>query len=220
MNLPDLLPWTWAWVGLALALALALTALYRAPWYHLRDPNAGNIWLAACVAVMVLWNIHAGIASGLHFHLLGVTVLTLMFGWQFAFIGVVLLLSGVTLNAAAGWSSFGWNALTMGALPVLVTTLLRHFSMRHLPANFFVYIFFVAFLGGILSMAAVGTATTLLLYLADVYSWRMLSESYTPVYLLLLFPEGFLSGMLMSIIVVYRPHWVSSFDDAYYLHGK
>ena len=221
MNLPDaLLPSLWVGSGWVLFLAVLGVALYRAPWYHLRDSRAANTWLAACVAVMLLWSLEGGIAAGLHFHLLGMTVLTLMFGWQFAIISVVLALVGVTANGDAGWGAFAWNVLAMGVVPVLVTTLLLRFSLRSLPANFFVYVFFVAFLGGVLSMGLVGLTTSLLLFWSDVYPWKVVSGSYLPVYLLLLFPEGFVSGMLMSIIVVYRPEWVSTFDDNYYLRGK
>jgi len=221
MNLPDaLLPPLWIWSGWLLFMAVVGVALYRAPWYHLRDSRAVNIWLAACVGVMLLWSLDGGIAAGLRFHLLGVTVLTLMFGWQFAIISVVLALIGVTVNGDAGWTAFAWNTLSIGMVPVLVTTTLLRVSLRFLPANYFVYIFFVAFLGGILSMALVGLTTTLVLLWSDAYSWRVLSGSYVPVYFLLLFPEGFISGMLMSIIVVYRPEWVSTFDDDYYLRGK
>jgi uncharacterized membrane protein len=221
MNLPDaLLSPLWSWSGWLLFTAVVGVALVRAPWYHLRDSRAVNAWLAACVAVMLLWSLNGGIAAGLGFHLLGVTVLTLMFGWQFAILSIVLVLIGETLNGDAGWSAFGWNALSMGVVPVLVTTGLLRVSVRFLPANFFVYIFFVAFLGGILSMGLVGLTTSLVLVWSGAYSWQVLSGSYLPVFLLLLFPEGFLSGMLMSIIVVYRPEWVSTFDDDYYLRGK
>lgn len=221
MNLPDgVLPGYWPGFGIALAAVLLLLALWRAPWYHLKDSSAGNVWLAACVVVMLMWNIRAGIVSGLGFHLLGMTVMTLMFDWQFALIGAALLLVGVTLNDAAGWSGYGWNLVTMAGMPVLVTTLMRRFSERRLPPNFFVYVFFIAFLGGVVSMAAVGASTTLLYYLSGAHSWKVLSHNYLPIYLLLLFPEGFMSGMLMSIIVVYRPQWVSTFDDGFYLRGR
>jgi len=170
--------------------------------------------------VLLLWTLHGGIAAGLGFHMLAVTVLTLLFGWQFAIISVTLVLFGVTLNGDAGWSSFGWNALSMGLVPVSITRGLLHFSQRRLPPNYFIYIFVVAFLGGILSMAVVGLVTSLLLHLSGVYSWAVLQHDYLPIFLLLSFPEGFLAGMLMSIIVAYRPQWVSSFDDDFYLRGR
>ena len=35
---------------------------------------------------------------------------------------------------------------------------------------------------------------------------------------LMMFGEAFLSGGAMALIVVYRPHWCSTFDDARYLN--
>lgn len=221
MNLPDaLLPLPWLWMGNLLFALLLLLALMRAPWFHLRDPQAGNVWLGACVAVLLLWTLNGGIVEGMGFHLLAVTILTLMFGWQFAVISVALILLGSGLNHDCGWETFGWNGLSMGVVPALVTTALLRLAERRLPPNFFVYIFVVAFLGGILSMLAVGLTTSLVLNLSGVYSWSQLRASYLPIFLLLMMPEGFLAGMLMSMAVVYRPQWVSSFDDNVYLRGR
>ena len=37
---------------------------------------------------------------------------------------------------------------------------------------------------------------------------------------LMMFPEAFVNGALMTIRVAYRPQWVASFRDQHYLHGK
>ena len=221
MNLPDaLLPLPWVWVGNLLFALVLLLALIRAPWFHLRDPQATNIWLGACVAVLLLWTLNGGIVEGMGFHLLAVTILTLMFGWQFAVISVALILVGVALNHDCGWGTFGWNGLSMGGVPIAVTTAVLRLAERRLPPNFFVYIFVGAFLSGILSMVAVGVVSALVLNLSGVYGWRQIADSYLPIFLLLMMPEGFLAGMLMSMAVVYRPQWVSSFDDNVYLRGR
>ena len=221
MNLPDaLLPLPWLWTGALLFAAVLGYALYRAPWYHLRDPLAVHVWLGACVAVLMLWTLDGGIFAGMRFHMLAITVLTLLFGWQFAIISVAVILVGVTVNHDAGWSAYGWNALSMGVVPVLITSAVLRLSKRYLPPNYFVYIFVAAFFGGILSMLAVGLVTSLVLNLSGVYGWQSLLDNYLSIYLLLLFPEGFLAGMMMSIIVAYRPQWVSSFDDDFYIRGR
>ena len=221
MNLPDaLLPLSWLWVGNLLFALVLLLALIRAPWFHLRDPQAANVWLGACVGVLLLWTLNGGIVEGMGFHLLAVTILTLMFGWQFAVISVALILVGVGLNHDCGWTAFGWNGLSMGVVPIAVTTAVLRFSERRLPPNYFVYIFVAAFFSGILSMVAVGLVTSLVLNLSGVYGWSQLQDSYLPIFLLLMIPEGFLAGMLMSMVVVYRPQWVSSFDDNIYLRGR
>ena len=37
---------------------------------------------------------------------------------------------------------------------------------------------------------------------------------------LMMFGEAFLTGGAMALIVVYRPHWCSTFDDARYLRPR
>ena len=37
---------------------------------------------------------------------------------------------------------------------------------------------------------------------------------------LLMFGEAFLNGMTMTLLVAYRPAWVSTFHDRWYLDGK
>ncbi|MEN9460235.1 MAG: hypothetical protein RIS84_255, partial [Pseudomonadota bacterium] len=51
------------------------------------------------------------------------------------------------------------------------------------------------------------------------YQWQDLGEQ--PMFIIvMLFPEAFLNGMVMTILVVFRPEWVSSFSDKHYLKGK
>lgn len=221
MNLPDrLLDLPWLWAGNLLFAAALAAALWRAPWYHLKDNEATHVWLAMCVAVLGLWHLKAGILPGLTLHQLGVTLLYLMFGWEFALIGVTLVLIGLTGNGGAGWEVFGWNGIVMGMVPITVSLVVHRLVDQRLPNNYFIYIFLGAFFGAGAAMGATGLASMLLLVASDAYTIKVLLQSYLPFYLLLLFPEAFLTGMLMSIFIAYRPQWVSSFDDRRYLHGK
>ena len=44
--------------------------------------------------------------------------------------------------------------------------------------------------------------------------------SYLQVVPLLMFGEAFLNGMLMILLVAYKPGWVATFHDHWYLDGK
>jgi uncharacterized membrane protein len=48
---------------------------------------------------------------------------------------------------------------------------------------------------------------------------QLVSESlvYIP---LLMFAEAFITGMLISAFVIYKPQWVMTFDDQHYIVGK
>ena len=45
----------------------------------------------------------------------------------------------------------------------------------------------------------------------------VLFGDYVPYLLYLAFAEGTLTGMVLTLAVVYRPQWVATFDDARYL---
>jgi uncharacterized membrane protein len=221
MNLPDnLLPVGWLWGGhLLFALVLAYAVRF-APWRRLRRTTQLHLFLGAVVALMVLWNIKTGIRPGLNFHMLGATALTLMFGPELAIVGMTLVLLGATLAGLSGAWTFSLNALLMGALPVLVSHAVYRLADTRLPNHFFVYVFVNGFFGGALAMAAAGLAATFLLAAAGAYPAGYLYGEYLPFYVLLAWSEALLTGMAVTLMVVYRPDWVGTFDDLRYLRNK
>ena len=218
MNFPDgLLPAAWLWFGHILYWPLLWHALRTAPWYHLREAESMHVLLGAVVAVLLLWTMQAGFVQGMNLHLLGATLLTLMFGWRFALLCMSVVLLGATLNGGGGWLVFPINALLLGALPVLVSHGVFRFADRKLPNHFFIYIFLCAFFGAAIAMGSVGLVSSLVLNLAGVYSFEYIHYNYLRYFPLLMFPEAFITGMIMTLLVVYYPRWVSTFDDARYL---
>lgn len=221
MNFPDnLLPAAWLLPGWILFLPALAWAIRTAPWRRLNDSTQLNIWLGACVTLMALWSIKGGIRPGLDFHLIGATAMTLMFGPQLALVGLAIVLSAVTLAGMSGWQGFGWNGLYMAALPVAVSYGLFRLADRRLPNLLFVYIFFNACLGGAISVALIGLAATLLLQLSGVYLATYLYHNYLPYFILLGWSEAISTGMALTLMVVYRPNWVGTFDEERYIRNK
>jgi len=221
MNFPDhLLPPALLWIGGALAFLLLAGAVRSAPWRRLAQVDLLNVWLGMCVGLMLAWSVKAGIRPGLNFHLLGATLLTLMFGPQLALIGLVIVLLGVTLSGASGWDSFALNLLLMGALPVLFSHRLYILADRKLPNHLFVYIFVDAFLGAALVMLAYGVVVTLLLAVSGVYPYAYLTQNYLPYYILLAWSEAMLTGMAITLMTAFRPNWLTTFSDSKYLGRK
>jgi uncharacterized membrane protein len=221
MDIPaGLLPAAILW-GAAMLYGLLLAgALLTARWSKLADNEASHVYFAAVAIVALLWTLRAGIAPGHNYHLLGVTTLCLMFDWQFALLAVSLVLMVTTWQGPAGWEAFALNALLMGALPVLTTRVLLYASQRWLSHNFFIYIFLNAFLAGVLGILLCGLAAAAVLALAEVDVVNRSGGDYLTFIPLLMFGEGFLNGMAMTLLVTYRPRWVSTFDDRWYLDGK
>lgn len=221
MNLPDtLLGEGWYWAAWVVWVPSFVRSLFKAPWGRLKDSEQLNVWLGMIVLLTVIWSLKAGVRPGLSMHLLGATVFTLSFGPHLAFVGLSLVLLGVSLNSADGFFAFAINALLMAGVGVVLSQTMYRVVVKFLPRHFFVYVFVNGFFTAALTVIGVGMAATLLLAMAGVYPWDYLAAEYLPYFLLLGFAEAWLSGMLMTLFVVYRPNWVCTFDDASYLANK
>jgi uncharacterized membrane protein len=216
----------WLLVGALVYAGVLLKAVRAAPWWRLRNPQDLNVFLYSLLGVFLMWLMNTHIEQSEAFvgptlHLLGATLLTLMFGWAFAVLAMsAVILVFILMNAASISNSLltlPWDALATGVLPVLISYQLFRLVDRHLPNNFFIYIFLCAFFNAALAMACTVLATTGIHYLSGAYSLEQLGYTYIPYGLILVFPEAFITGMFMSIFVVYRPEWVSTFDDHRYL---
>jgi uncharacterized membrane protein len=218
MNFPDaLFPDAWHWAAHGLLL-LSIVVLVRAPWARLRDAATLNLWLAAIVVLMLLWSVKTGVKPGLSLHVLGATALTLMFGPGLAFVALALVVAAITLAGQAGWQAYSMNLLLLGGMPIAVSHALFKLVDRRLPNHFFVYVFINAFFGGALAMGVTGLVSTLIVALAGVYPMDYLTDQYLPYYMLMAWSEALLTGMAVSLMVVFRPAWVATFDDTRYLN--
>lgn len=221
MDIPaGLLPPAWLWGAALIYALLLLPALATAPWRKIGDSEASHVYFGAIVLVTVLWILRGGILPGLNYHLLGVTALCLMFEWQFALFAASLVLVFASWQGAAGWHAFGVNALLMGALPVLFTRVFLYLCQRRLPHNFFIYIFLNAFLAGALSMLLVCLGTATVQQLAGAYPADTISDNFLLILPMLMFGEGFMNGAAISLVVAFKPQWVATFHDSWYLKGK
>lgn len=176
-----------------------------------------NVWLGMVVLLTLIWSLKAGVKPGLAFHLLGATVFTLSFGPHLAFIGLSLVTAGITLNGAAGPFAYAANALVVAGVGVGLSQALYRLQAAILPKHFFVYIFANGFFGAALTMIGVGFFVTVFLALSGAYEWEYLINEYFPYFLLLAFSEAWLSGMVITLFVIYRPDWVVTFSDSRYL---
>jgi uncharacterized membrane protein len=71
-----------------------------------------------------------------------------------------------------------------------------------------------------ITMALTSITSVLFLLLASNSGSDFLLRHYLTSSLLLAFPEAFISGMSLTLFVVYKPQWVSTFRDELYLKGK
>lgn len=219
MDLPQGLPPSWhlaAWIVLAPFL---VWALLRSPWSRLRVNEQSHVFLGALVAITMLWTIGGRVGPAIHVHLLGATILYLMFGLPLALVGMAVVAVATNVAAGGGWIAIAGRALVAGVLPVLVSHLALRAAEARLPANFFVYVFVAAFLGGAFAMLCGTVAVAGAIALARP-AGTSFGDAWTAIALMLSFAEATLTGMLITLFVVYKPAWVATFRDETYLHRR
>lgn len=172
--------------------------------------------LIATAALVVLWQIRAGTLPGLSLHLLGAMLSTLVFGPALAVIPMTAAMVSVMLTTGADWLTFGLNACLLVFWPILASTLLAR-GVRRLPANIFVFIFLGGFFSSALVVLLSGWLMTLVLWLMQFYPWGGMLEDFASYWLLVAFSEAWLTGMLLTVLVVYRPERVAMFDPVRYI---
>ena len=201
-------PAAWAWIGPALSSLPLLVALWRAPWRSLaaRSERKHAFYLSLLL-LPLLWIGSLEVSRGVSVHLLGITPLVLIFGWQLA---VVLGALAALILGALGtwpWTSLPTQFVLAVLVPVAVTQGMLMAADRLPRTNLFVYLLGVGFLGGALSMTA---------YLLLDAGWNDWSADHALV-LLLAFPEGFLAGTIVTALTVFYPQIMRTYDDDRYL---
>ncbi|HEY9100707.1 energy-coupling factor ABC transporter permease [Chitinimonas sp.] len=214
----ELFPPVLLWAGNGLALCGLLWTSGRVPWRRLSQPQLTG-WLGASTLIAVLWQFAASIKPGLSFHLLGASALTLIAGRDKALLGMAAVVLASCANGSGDWLAAGWSWLLGGVPPVLLAATLLPLSRRHLPPNYFSYFFANAFFGAALSFCAAALSLLLFHLLSGSYTLAYLLAEALPYYLLFSWSEAFTTGMVMAVLVIYRPQWVESFDDSAYLQS-
>jgi uncharacterized membrane protein len=222
LHIPSgLLPRWLLWASNSVFLLFLLLAIRSAPWKELfNKQEKQHVFLGAVVILLTIWGIKAGISPGLGFHHLGATLFTLMFGWPLAIVGLTITMIASLLLQASDWASLGINGLLSIVIPITVSYCILKLSQKWLPDNFFIYIFVCAFFAAGVAIAISRISAIFLLSLISAYPNEQLIEESLQYLPLFMFPEAFVTGMLITIFVVYRPEWVTTFDDERYIRGK
>lgn len=203
-------------LGNLLALGLLVWRARKVAWLSLSQAQLTG-WLGASTLIAVIWQLKTGIQPGLSFHLLGASVLTLVCGRDKALVGMAGVVLANCANGSADWLAAGWSWLLGPLVGILLADRLLRLSEQRLPANYFAFFFANGFFGAALSFIAAALCLLGFHALAGRYAPGYLLEEVLPYYLLFAWSEAFSSGLIMAMLIIYRPQWVESFDDRRYL---
>jgi uncharacterized membrane protein len=210
----------WQATAFALLAPVLAWAAWTAPWRRFDSSEAVHVWYGTIFCLIALWSLKASLAPGLVFHLLGIPLFTLLAGPRLALVGTAVVVAIVTVLRDGAWANYALGMLVLGVAPVIVAAAVLRAAERWLAANFFVYVFVASFFGPALAMLAAGALASAVVVLAGAMPAAIVIGQWLPYLMSLGFAEATLTGMLITLLVVYQPAWVHTFDDARYLHGR
>ena len=140
-------------------------------------------------------------------------------GWRFAIVAGSAAVVIYTLAIGESVTSIPVSWLLTVVVPATVARWLAHQLRNARSQNLFIYMLGAGFGGGALSSLAATVAAVVVLWLAGQQTMVALALENWPAALLLLFPEGFINGMIVSALTVFYPDLLKTFDDEHYLTG-
>jgi uncharacterized membrane protein len=208
-------------VGLLVAVAgvMLLVAVRATDWRALASGGGLNRLFGCAVVIALVWSARAEPVPGLTFRLIGIPLAALMLGPAAAIVCAALAIVAKGLWLADSWIGDVAEFVLYGALPALLTDIGRRAVAQWLPAHLFVYILGAGFAvcGVVAALCQLGAGS--LVAALGLATWSSFGL-YAPYLILIGFAEATLSGMLITLMVVYLPDWVATFRDSHYFERR
>ena len=184
---------------------------------RLQHKTAQHLLFGSAAGLFFLWMFRTGIYPGLNVHFLWLTASLLLLGFRLSLLASAFALLGITIIGSEEWQMLGVNGLVGVVIPLAFSYLIYTLTFHRLPKHLFVYIFVTGFFAGAASIALKMGLLGSYFALEGIHNWDVVEDNYLVLIPLLLFPEGMLNGMTMTLLVIYCPHWVYTYQDKYYL---
>lgn len=208
---------------LCLAVAIFFGALYWSP--PRAFAKAPLIWLApvAILFLTIAWNISpnvpgqpAGKFYGLIFHFYGASLLTAMFGASIA-LCILFPVTFLAIYAVQGnYVEASQQYLIVCLLPTIFAYLSIQIIQRLIPKHLFVLILGNGYVAAFMSVILSGVLV-LIIRLVMGEAGQLDLEGWLLGLIIIAFMEGSLSGMLLAILLIFRPQWVATYNEEAYM---
>jgi uncharacterized membrane protein len=208
------------WLGLAVVIFFG-ALLTSPPKTFSKEPFT---WLApvAIIFLAIAWNVSPTLPGqapgkfyGLIFHFYGASLLTAMFGPAIA-LTILFPVALLGVYAISGdYVQASQHYLMVAALPTFFAYLSIQIINRLIPKHLFVLILGNGYVAAFMSVVLSGSFL-LLIRIFFSESAHIDLEGWILGLIIIAFMEGSLSGMLLAIFLIFRPTWVSTYnEDAY-----
>lgn len=207
-------------LGWIIFVPLLFWAAARMRWVELfTDSRRQHLLFGTVFALFALWLVRRDFETGVSYHFIGMTAVTLLLDWPLAVLGAFIAQLGLLALGRQDLAAMGVNGLLLIGLPVLVTECCAILVERAQPRNLFVYIFCSGFFAAALSALLCLLATLGVLWLDGLFAMPTWIEDFIGYLWLLIFPEAFINGMVVSALVVFCPEWLETFNRTRYLQA-
>ncbi|MHA6193107.1 energy-coupling factor ABC transporter permease [Pseudomonas wadenswilerensis] len=207
-------------LGWLVFVPLLAWAAVRVPWVELcTDSRRQHLFFGTVFALFALWLVRREFDTGVSFHFIGMTAVTLLLDWPLAVLGAFLAQIGLVALGRQDLAAMGINGVLLIGLPVLVTECCAILVERAQPRNLFVYIFCSGFFAAALSALLCLLASLGVLWLDGLFAMPVWLEDFIGYLWLIIFPEAFINGMVVSALVVFCPEWLETFNRTRYLQA-
>ena len=200
-------------LDLLLALSALAVALGLQPWRAVAADGPPWPWLAWAAVLPLLWGADRYAAMPIVQPLSGAALLVLCAGWPLAMLALLPVAAVTGWMGDLGWAEGLHRAVWLGVVPGTLALGLGALVRRWLPPHLFIYILGRGFFATQLGATLAGAGALLLSPLPagisadDLLLARALAAS----------GEAFITGMLVSIFVAFRPQWLATYSDRLYL---
>lgn len=193
-------------------------AVWRSPWVELfTDSRRQHLLFGTVFALFMLWLVRRDFETGVSYHFIGMTAVTLLLDWPLAIISGLAAQVGLCALGRQDLAALGVNGLVFIAVAVLITEACAILVERAQPKSPFVYIFCSGFLAAALAALVCLLLALGLLWYEGMFAMPIWLEDFIGYLWLIIFPEAFINGMVISALVVFSPDWLETFNRTRYL---
>ncbi|AMB86763.1 hypothetical protein AWM79_16240 [Pseudomonas agarici] len=204
--------------GWLIYVPVVFWAVWRSPWVELfTDSRRQHLLFGTVFALFLLWLVRRDFDSGVSYHFIGLTAVTLLLDWPLAIVAGLVAQLGLVLLGRQDLAALGVNGTLLILLPVLVTQACAVLVERAQPRNPFVYIFCSGFFATALAALLCLLSGLALLWFDERFAMPEWLGDFIGYLWLIIFPEAFINGLVISALVVFCPQWLETFNRTRYL---
>lgn len=203
---------TWWFINAFILMCLLIFVVLtfkRSTFFNFKENNIQHtLWLSITFALSIIWLIRAQLLDHLYLHFIGVSLTYLLLGAPLTGLALtaVLLFTNITRHIPA--EIWGAQYALSVLFPLLLSFVLHGVSAKFLPKRVFAFIFVHGFFVTAAIMAATVGFNLLILNDYDVISLDVGNGIFWVSSILLGWGEAFMTGMVIALVAVYRPHWL------------